>query len=110
MPRYATANGDGTNEEGKALKGGNGTPINNPAREVWIQDTALSTGLNTSYTATQVSLFGIVVGIALLLSGFGFAILSIGGALRNPDSALRFLVARRERVRTPGVTPSPTGA
>jgi hypothetical protein len=55
MPRYATANGQGTNEEGKVLKGGNGTPVNNPAREVWIQETALSTGLNTSYMATQVS-------------------------------------------------------
>jgi hypothetical protein len=34
------------------------------------------------------SLFGIVVGIALLLSGFGFGILAVGGALRNEDSLL----------------------
>jgi hypothetical protein len=27
--------------------------------------------------------FGIVVGVALLLSGFGFLILAIGGALEN---------------------------
>lgn len=108
MPRYATANGEGTNEETKALKSAKGTPVDNPAREVWIQETALSTGLNASYMASQVSLFGIVVGIALLLSGFGFAILSIGGALRNPDSALRFL--RPERVAVSGATPSPTGA
>ena len=39
--------------------------------------------------ADQISLFGVVVGVALLLAGFGFAILSIGGALRNPDSALK---------------------
>jgi hypothetical protein len=32
-----------------------------------------------------------VVGIALLLSGFGFAILAIGGALRNPQTAFTFL-------------------
>ena len=67
--------------------------------------TALSTALNTSYMATQVGLFGIVVGIALLLSGLGFAILAIGGALRNPDTALKLLVPRERPV-----TPSPTGA
>ena len=39
--------------------------------------------------AEQISVFGIVVGVALLLSGVGFAILSVGGALRNPDSALK---------------------
>ncbi len=110
MPRYATANGEGTNEEAKALKSAKGTPVDNPAREVWIQETALSTGLNTSYMASQVSLFGIVVGIALLLSGFGFAILAIGGALRNPDSALEFMLPRAERASAGGATPSPTGA
>ena len=41
--------------------------------------------------ADQISLFGVVVGVALLLAGLGFAILSIGGALRNPDSALKGL-------------------
>ena len=36
----------------------------------------LNTALNTSYMAGQLSLFGLVVGVALLLSRFGFAILS----------------------------------
>jgi hypothetical protein len=51
--------------------------------------------------ASQLGLFGIVVGIALLLSGFGFAILAIGGALRNPQTALAFL--RRSDPKTPAV-------
>ena len=42
--------------------------------------------LNTSYLAVRISLFGIVVGIALLLSGLGFGILAIGGALRTASS------------------------
>lgn len=109
MPRYASANGEGTNEEAKALKGTNGKPEENPARNVWIEETALSTALNTSYMADQVGLFGIVVGVALLLSGFGFAILAIGGALRNPDTALKFLNAR-ERRGGHGTTPAPSGA
>jgi hypothetical protein len=95
MPRYATANGAGTNEEAKALKGPNGKPLENPARNVWIEETALSTALNTSYMADEISLFGIVVGIALLLSGVGFAILSVGGALRNPDTALASIAGRQ---------------
>jgi hypothetical protein len=65
-------------------------PVDNGRRNVWVTETALTTALNTSYMASQLGLFGIVVGIALLLSGFGFAILAIGGALRNPQTALTF--------------------
>lgn len=90
MPRYATANGKGTDVETLALKAG-GKPVPNPAREVWVQETALSTALNTSYMASQTALFGIVVGIALLLAGLGFGILAVGGALRNRDSVLTYL-------------------
>lgn len=109
MPRYATANGAGTNEASKALVGSNGKPEENPARNVWIEETALSTALNTSYMASQVGVFGIVVGIALLLSGIGFAVLSIGGALRNPDTSLRFLRPSEGKAGH-GATPAPTGA
>jgi len=108
MPRYATADGKGTNEEASALKQG-GKPVGNPAREVWIQETALTTALNTSYMANQTALFGIVVGIALLLSGLGFAVLAAGGALRNPESVLR---SRRPPAGAGGhvsQTPTPAG-
>jgi F0F1-type ATP synthase membrane subunit c/vacuolar-type H+-ATPase subunit K len=65
-------------------------PVSNGARNVWVTETALSTALNASYMADQISLFGIVVGIALLLSGIGFGILAVGGALRSPETALTF--------------------
>jgi len=104
MPRYATANGKGTDEPALALKEG-GKPVENPARNVWIQETALSTALNTSYMAQQISTFGIVVGIALLLSGIGFGILAIGGALRNPDTAIGFLRPHEDEMH--GATPTP---
>lgn len=94
MPRYATKDGKGTNDAAKAIVV-NSQPQDNPARNVWVNETALSTALNTSYMADQTGLFGIVVGIALLLAGIGFGILTIGGALRNPDTALRF--ARRHQ-------------
>jgi hypothetical protein len=76
-------------------------PIQNSARQIWVTETALTTALNTSYMASQLGLFGIVVGIALLLSGFGFAILAIGGALRNPQTTLSFL--RRSTAKAPAV-------
>jgi hypothetical protein len=65
-------------------------PVANHARDLWVTETALATALNTSYMAERISLFGLLVGITLLLSGLGFAILALGGALRNrPEGASR---------------------
>jgi hypothetical protein len=83
LPRYATDDGKGTNNPDEATKGANGQPVDNPVRNVWITQTALSTALNVSYMATQLSLFSLVVGIALLLTGVGFIILTAFGALRR---------------------------
>lgn len=96
MPRFASADGKGTNNEAEALKAG-GKPVENPARNIWVEETALSTALNASYMAEQTALFGVVVGIALLLAGIGFAVLTIAGALRNPETALGFLRGRSIR-------------
>jgi hypothetical protein len=63
-------------------------PIANGVRDVWVTETALSTALNTSFMAEQLANFGIVVGVALLLSGVGFGVLTIGGAIRRrPERA-----------------------
>ena len=78
MSRYATADGKGTNDPAAAVKDPKtGQPQDNPARTVWINETALATALNTSYFAEQVSLFSIVMGIALLLTGAGFMVLCL---------------------------------
>ena len=69
-------------------------PVENGKRNLWVTETALTTALNTSYMAEQLSLFGLVVGAALLLAGIGFGILAVGGALRNPDTAFSFLHKR----------------
>ncbi len=89
MPRYASANGKGTNDTTVALKSASGQPLDNPIRDLWVTETALTTALNTSYLAQQISTFGIVVGIALLLSGFGFGILALGGALRSRETLVK---------------------
>ena len=79
---YATADGKGTNDATKATKTASGQPLDNPVRAVWVNETALSTALNVSYMADQLALFGVVVGIALLLSGIGFIVLAAFGTLR----------------------------
>ena len=104
MPRFATADGRGTNNPAVALTA-KGKPQDNPARNVWIQETALTTALNSSYMADQTGLFGIVVGVALILSGIGFAVLSLGGTLTNAEDGLG-LLARRRQVATTEPTPS----
>jgi hypothetical protein len=79
-------------------------PVDNARRNTWVTYTALTTALNSSFMASQLALFGIVVGFALLLSGIGFAVLAIGGALRNPNTVIRALRPRRDAV----VAPVPT--
>jgi hypothetical protein len=89
MPRFATQDGKGTNDPAKALQA-DGRPVDNAARNLWVTETALSTALNASYMAESLSLFGILVGIALLLSGIGFGILAVGGTLRGVEPATKF--------------------
>ncbi len=87
MPRFATKDGKGTNSEAAALRYPNGRPMDNPARNVWVTETALSNALNTSYMAQQVSLFGIAVGGAFLLVGLLLAAFALQGVrlpVRSP--------------------------
>ncbi len=73
----------GTNDEAAAAKDENGQPVSNGARNIWVTETSLSTALNVSFLAENIAMFGVVVGVALLLSGIGFMILALGGALRR---------------------------
>jgi hypothetical protein len=81
-------------------------PVDNGLRNLWVTETALTTALNTSYMAEQISLFGIVVGVALLLAGIGFAILAIGGALRNPATAFLFFSRAKKTATQHRVAPT----
>ena len=88
MPRYASPDGKGTNDAAQATKSPNGQPVSNPARDLWVTETALATALNVSYMATQLSLFSLVVGIALLLAGIGFIVLAASGVLRKQEATV----------------------
>jgi hypothetical protein len=86
MDRFLAKGGGTTNDEQAAVVQ-NGKPVDNPARQIWVTETALSTALNTAYFAERVALFSIVMGIALLLSGIGFAVVSLRLLTRTPDEA-----------------------
>jgi hypothetical protein len=58
-----------------------GKPVSNGARNLWVTETSLTTALYLAYTGSAISLFGVVVGVALLLSGIGFLILALSGAV-----------------------------
>jgi hypothetical protein len=79
MPRFAGKNGQPTNDEAQAtVDPKSKKPVDNPARQIWITSTALSTSLNTAFFAESVSTFVIVVGGVLILAGIGFLVLTAG--------------------------------
>jgi hypothetical protein len=78
MGRFLDANGKPTNDEAKAAKDAkSGAPVDNPARNIWVTETALTTALNTAYFAESVATFVIAMGAALLLTGIGFLVMVI---------------------------------
>jgi hypothetical protein len=78
MGRYLDADGKATSDEKlAAISPQTKKPVENPLRAVWINETALTTALNTAYFAESVATFAIVMGFALLLSGIGFGILTL---------------------------------
>ncbi|HJX48350.1 MAG TPA: hypothetical protein VJ375_10905 [Gaiellaceae bacterium] len=97
-PKAQLAAGGGTNNpQYAAIDPQTKQPVSNGARNVWVTETALTTALNTSFMASQLALFGIVVGIALLLAGIGFGILAVG-PLRDPERALSFSKPKKTKV------------
>lgn len=89
MGRFQSAddpgNPEGTSDEAEAAKDEQGNPVPNGQRNIWINETALATALNVSYMAEQIAIFGIVVGIALILTGIGLVILAYAVFVRTED-------------------------
>ncbi len=86
MPQYVTASGKGTSDKAAAGKDPKtGAPTSNPARQIWVTETALTTALNTAYFAESMATFVIAMGFALLLTGIGFLVLSLR-VLRQPSA------------------------
>jgi hypothetical protein len=89
MGRWLDAEGNPTNDEAQAaINPDTGRPVENPLRQLWVTETALSTALNQAYFGERVAGFGIVVGVALLLAGVGFIVLTFAGALRQVKEVL----------------------
>jgi hypothetical protein len=96
MGRFLDPQGEETNDEAAAAKDPQtGEPVANGARNIWVTETALATALNMAYMGERLAIFGIVMGIALLLTGIGFLVLTLGGALQRSPS-IRDTVRRTE--------------
>jgi hypothetical protein len=81
MGRFLTPSGEETSDEAEAAKTPDGRPVENGLRNLWVTETALTTALNMAYFSERVAVFSIVMGVALLLTGIGFLVLTLGGAL-----------------------------
>jgi glyoxylase-like metal-dependent hydrolase (beta-lactamase superfamily II) len=94
MGRFLTETGEETNNPDEAATDAEGRPVANPARDTWITATALTTALNTAFMAERIAVFAMVMGAALLLTGIGFLVLTMGGPRPTeepwrPDAASR---------------------
>ena len=88
-PKVQLAVGGGTdNPQWALVNSATKQPVSNGARDIWVTETSLATALNTSYMADRLGLFGIVVGVALLLSGIGFIVLAFAALHRKRDAEL----------------------
>jgi hypothetical protein len=93
MARYLDKSGQPTDDaKAAAVDPKTNKPVENGARNLWVNETALSTALNTSYFAESVALFSVVMGVALLLTGIGLLVLTVG--------PLRALVGEDRRRRS----------
>jgi hypothetical protein len=89
LPPFASKDGKGTYDVAAALKMPDGGPMDNPKAQLWVTETALTTALNTSYMAEQISLFGIAVGGAFLLVGLAFGAAALHGMrIARPSLAI----------------------
>lgn len=100
MGRFQSASnpGDpaGTSDENAAAKDASGEPISNGPRNQWVTETALTTALNTSFLAERIALFSMAMGAALLLTGIGFLVLTLGGALGTAPLPRRVAAGRSD--------------
>src|SRR4029453_3797040 len=78
----------GDQRRGRGRHGEQGNPVQNQTRNLWVTATVLTTALNTAFLAERIALFAIVMGVALLLTGIGFLVLTVGGALRAPAAPM----------------------
>jgi hypothetical protein len=100
MDRFLDDNGKPTSDEAQAATDPkSGKPVENPLRNMWVTETALTTALNTAYFAESVATFAIVMGFALLLVGAGFLVLTV-----------RLLLPRTARDKAPAASAVPAAS
>ena len=83
MGRYLDPNGKEVNDPAQAAKDPKtGQPVTNGARDPWVTQRALATGLELAFVGEQISLFSIATGAVFAIIGIGLLVmLTVGGVL-----------------------------
>lgn len=78
MGQFLTADGTPTSDATKAaIDPQTHKPVQNAARQTWVTETALTTGLNMAFFAEQVSYFSIIMGVCMVVIGIGLGVLAV---------------------------------
>jgi hypothetical protein len=83
MGRFLDEDGNEVNsQEEAAINPDTGRPVENGARNLWVNQRALATGLELAFVGEQVSLFSIATGALFVVIGIGLLVmLTVGGVL-----------------------------
>src|ERR1051325_7721398 len=77
MPRFATADGKGTNDPAAALKNDGGKPVDNPLRSLYLTGVELRTSLYESVIALGISQLVMGLGALLIVAAIGTALFGV---------------------------------
>lgn len=84
MPQYATTDGKGTDDVEQAKKDpATGKAVDYGPRNIWVSEVAFSQALNMAFLASQIGLFSMWMGVALILIGIGLLVTLLGLAART---------------------------
>jgi hypothetical protein len=85
MGRFLDAEGNDVFSEADAARDPDtGQPVTNPARDLWVTQRALATGLELAFVGEQISLFSLATGVVFLILGIGLIVmLTVGGVLHR---------------------------
>jgi hypothetical protein len=83
MGRFLDDQGNEVSSEAEAARDPkSGQPVSNPARELWVTQRALATGLELAFVGEQIALFSVATGIVFAIIGIGLIVmLTVGGVL-----------------------------
>jgi hypothetical protein len=90
MGRYLDRDGDEVNDPAKAaVDPRTGRPVENDARNLWVTQRALATGLELAFVGDRLALFSMATGGLFALLGIGLLVMLTAGRVLAPEAPAR---------------------